>query len=196
MACAPFSLAEVGLDDEVGTRGSVIFQVWADGTSLYDSGVMNGSTATKTVNVNISGKQELSLVLTDAGDNRNSDHADWAEARITCSTPTTPDPEGTSSTGYLSDLAWSFLTNGWGTVELRPQQRRAGRCRRHHDYLERQNLREGTRRPRLFRNHLHAERSVLGVPIRHRARRRGRRERISGIPGLGRREPDSTTAES
>ena len=41
--------AQVGVDDEVSARGTVVFQVWADGTKLYDSGVMTGSAATKAV---------------------------------------------------------------------------------------------------------------------------------------------------
>ncbi|MFC4453751.1 NPCBM/NEW2 domain-containing protein [Deinococcus sonorensis] len=83
--CATFT-SDIGLDDEVGSQGSVVFQVYADGAKLYDSGTMTGSSATKSVNVNISGKQELKLVVTDAGDGNNYDHADWANAVLhTCS---------------------------------------------------------------------------------------------------------------
>lgn len=81
--CSNFS-AKVGVDDEVGSNGSVVFQVWADGTKLYDSGTMTGTTATKTVNVSLTGKNELSLIVTDAGDNNFFDHADWANAKLTC----------------------------------------------------------------------------------------------------------------
>ncbi|MFN2446747.1 MAG: PQQ-dependent sugar dehydrogenase, partial [Vicinamibacterales bacterium] len=35
--------AAVGVDDEVGNDGSVVFEVWADGTKLYDSGLMTGA---------------------------------------------------------------------------------------------------------------------------------------------------------
>ena len=31
----------IGVDDEVGTNGSVVFQVWTDGVQRFDSGVMN-----------------------------------------------------------------------------------------------------------------------------------------------------------
>ena len=74
----------VGLDDEVGSNGSVIFQVWADGVQLYDSGVMTGATATRTATANLTGRQELALIVTTGGDNPNYDHADWADATITC----------------------------------------------------------------------------------------------------------------
>ena len=35
-------LASVGVDDEVATNGSVVFQVYADATKVYDSGLMTG----------------------------------------------------------------------------------------------------------------------------------------------------------
>jgi hypothetical protein len=82
-ACTTFT-AEVGVDDEVGSRGSVVFQVWADGRKLYDSGVMRGNTATKSVNVSVAGKKELKLIVTATGDGKADDHADWANARVTC----------------------------------------------------------------------------------------------------------------
>jgi alpha-galactosidase len=76
--------ADVGLDDEKA-GGSVVFQVWADGTKLYDSGTMTGGASAKSLNVDVSGKQDLSLVVTDGGDGNTNDHADWADAKVTCS---------------------------------------------------------------------------------------------------------------
>ncbi len=81
--CSAFT-AQVGVDDEVGPFGSIVFRVQADGTTLYDSGLMTGSTATRSVNVNIQGKQELVLAVLDGGDGIGSDHGDWADAKITC----------------------------------------------------------------------------------------------------------------
>lgn len=78
--------ADVGVDDEVGTRGSVVFQVFADGVKLYDSGVMTGASATKRVNVGVVGRQELRLVVTDAGNGISYDHADWADPKLECAT--------------------------------------------------------------------------------------------------------------
>ncbi len=75
-------LADVGVDDEVGGNGSVIFQVYADGALLYDSGTLLGSSTTKQVSVDVTGKNELRLVVTIAGDNDWYDHADWANARL------------------------------------------------------------------------------------------------------------------
>jgi len=87
--CSTFT-ADVGVDDEVASRGTVVFEVWADGTRLYSSGVMNGSTTSKRVDLNVAGKNELRLVVSDGGDGINSDHADWASAKLICGADTTP----------------------------------------------------------------------------------------------------------
>lgn len=75
-------VSDVGIDDEVGTAGSVVFQVYADGTKLFDSGVMTGRSAFKRVNVDVAGRQELRLIVRDAGDGTDNDHADWADAHL------------------------------------------------------------------------------------------------------------------
>ncbi|PNY80540.1 NPCBM/NEW2 domain-containing protein [Deinococcus koreensis] len=82
-SCVRFT-ADIGVDDEVGSRGSVVFQVYLDGVKAYDSGTMTGSSATKRPSLDITGKQELRLVVTDAGNGKDFDHADWANPRITC----------------------------------------------------------------------------------------------------------------
>ncbi|MFB9993280.1 NPCBM/NEW2 domain-containing protein [Deinococcus oregonensis] len=78
--------ASVGVDDEVGDRGSVVFQVW-NGTAakLYDSGTVRGADAAKSVNVNMTGVQDLRLVVTDGGDGISYDHADWVNPVVACS---------------------------------------------------------------------------------------------------------------
>jgi peptidoglycan/xylan/chitin deacetylase (PgdA/CDA1 family) len=82
--CSSFT-AKVGVDDEVGANGSVTFEVYTDGTKVYDSGIMRGDTATRDVAVNVTGKGELRLVVTIGGDDSGYDHADWADARLSCS---------------------------------------------------------------------------------------------------------------
>jgi hypothetical protein len=74
--------ADVGVDDEAGTTGSVRFQVWADGVKLFESGIMRTNSVTQTVDVDVSGKTNLTLIVTDAGDGNSDDHADWASARL------------------------------------------------------------------------------------------------------------------
>jgi len=75
-------LSDIGVDDEVGNNGSVVFQVWGDGVKLYDSGVMTGASQTKSLNIGITGVNSLKLIVTNGGDNINYDHADWADARV------------------------------------------------------------------------------------------------------------------
>ncbi|WP_440118785.1 NPCBM/NEW2 domain-containing protein [Paenibacillus sp. QZ-Y1] len=75
--------ALVGVDNEVGTVGSVEFQVQVDNQVVFSSGVMHNNIEPKEVHVNLSGKNELKLIVTDGGDGINSDHADWVNARLT-----------------------------------------------------------------------------------------------------------------
>lgn len=77
-----YFIATVGVDDEVDSNGSVDYQIWADGIKLFDSGTVTGASPAQTINVNVTGKQELQLIATDAGDNNWFDHADWADARL------------------------------------------------------------------------------------------------------------------
>jgi hypothetical protein len=75
--------SKVGIDDEVGNNGSVIFQVYNGATKLFDSGVMTGASATQTIDLDITGVDILRLIVTDAGNGNAFDHADWADAQVT-----------------------------------------------------------------------------------------------------------------
>jgi hypothetical protein len=74
--------SDIGVDDEAGSNGSVNFQVWLDGVLVYDSGLMTGNSATKSIDLSVAGKNTLRLVLTDGGNGNGWDHADWAGARL------------------------------------------------------------------------------------------------------------------
>ncbi len=74
--------AWVGLDSGARETGSVEFEVYTDGNRIFESGVMRKDTPAKQVNVALSGVKELILKVSDGGDGRNYDHADWAEAKI------------------------------------------------------------------------------------------------------------------
>ncbi|WP_112261487.1 glycoside hydrolase family 97 catalytic domain-containing protein [Lentzea terrae] len=76
--------AKIGLDDETSEPGSVAFQVYGDDKPLYDSGVLTGKGAAIPIDVDVTGVRMLSLRVTDGGDGRNFDHADWAEAVLAC----------------------------------------------------------------------------------------------------------------
>jgi glucose/arabinose dehydrogenase len=81
--CSGKFIADVGVDDEVGSGGSVVFQVWLDAVKAFDSGVVTQGSARQVVNVGVAGTNQLRLVVTDGGDGMARDHADWAGARVT-----------------------------------------------------------------------------------------------------------------
>ncbi len=80
--------AFVGADDEtLPAKGSVEFRVIGDGKELWKSGVMHTGDAAKELDVPLAGVKTLLLVVGDADDNINYDHADWAQATIESSGP-------------------------------------------------------------------------------------------------------------
>ncbi|MEU4769813.1 glycoside hydrolase family 97 catalytic domain-containing protein [Actinosynnema sp. NPDC023794] len=76
--------AVIGLDDETTSPGSVVFQVYGDGRLLHDSGVLRGADPARPITVDTTGVRMVDLRVTDGGDGRNFDHADWADARLAC----------------------------------------------------------------------------------------------------------------
>ena len=81
--CMAFA-ADIGLDAEVGQHGTAVFQVWADGALLYDSGVLRGGMAPVPVYLHIPGVHELRLVVAPGDWTTDYAHADWADARVAC----------------------------------------------------------------------------------------------------------------
>ncbi|WP_194409686.1 NPCBM/NEW2 domain-containing protein [Microbacterium cremeum] len=79
--------AVIGVDDaqKNSPNSSVVFQVLADGVVMFDSGIVRAQPATppQTVVLDVLGVERLVLRVTDAGDTNNSDHADWADAKVT-----------------------------------------------------------------------------------------------------------------
>jgi lysophospholipase L1-like esterase len=104
-------VADLGVDDEVGSAGSVVFQVYIDNVLKYTSPTLTGSSATVPISIPIpGGSSNLRLVLNDAGDGTSADHGDWAMARLLTIPPTTPlitgidnDSGASSSDGITSD---------------------------------------------------------------------------------------------
>jgi hypothetical protein len=76
--------AWVGVDFEMAgyTKSTVVFRVLADGRELFNSGVMRLNTPPMRVSVPISGAHEIRLIVGDAGDGIDCDHADWADAAV------------------------------------------------------------------------------------------------------------------
>jgi hypothetical protein len=115
------------VDDEVGSRGSVVFQVYADGSKLYDSGVMTGAGATKSLKVSVAGKKELKLVVTDAANGLSYDHADWAAPMLLgcVGGGSAPTPAPAPSNGAIKYSGPILITKGgtysgnWESTENR-----------------------------------------------------------------------------
>ncbi|WP_327596002.1 NPCBM/NEW2 domain-containing protein [Streptomyces chartreusis] len=76
--------ARVGVDDEEGADGSVVFEIWADGVKAASSGVLTNAMPGQPITADVTGAQVVRLVATDGGDGITSDHGDWAEARLSC----------------------------------------------------------------------------------------------------------------
>ncbi|WP_406386385.1 NPCBM/NEW2 domain-containing protein [Streptomyces sp. NBC_01618] len=82
-ACSAVT-AQVGVDDETGTKGTVVFEVWADGTKVASTGVLTNAMPAQPLSADVSGAQMVRLLVTDGGDGIDFDHADWADLRISC----------------------------------------------------------------------------------------------------------------
>jgi alpha-galactosidase len=114
--CSAFT-TDVGVDDEV-TAGKVVFQVWLDGVKAADSGYVTGSQAAKHLTADLTGATTLLLAVTDGGDGISSDHADWADPRITCagsgSPTTTAEAEAAGNTlaGQAASTACAACSGG------------------------------------------------------------------------------------
>ncbi len=108
-ACSAFS-AKVGIDDEVGDRGGVRFQAYGHGKLLGYTGVITGAQGSTAFTVAVGGYRTLELRVADGRNTPDYDHAEWAEARLTCGTQP---GAGTAA----SERTFISSTNGWGRVE-------------------------------------------------------------------------------
>src|SRR5581483_9503236 len=82
--CSRFT-AYAGIDGEVtNSAASVVFSVVADGTTIYTSPTVTVASGPVTVDLNISGRSTVHLLVGDAGNGNSYDHADWADARLSC----------------------------------------------------------------------------------------------------------------
>ncbi len=116
-------LAAIGVDDEVGDRGSVTFEVWLDGVKAFGSPVLHGSDKAMLVDLKIAGKNELKLIVLDGGDGNGYDHADWASARVLVGsgggTPTPaplPVPPPGAPTGLVATPGDKQVALAWNPV--------------------------------------------------------------------------------
>jgi alpha-galactosidase len=81
--CSAFT-ADLGLDDSTRAAGAVDYQFYADGTKVYDSGVVTNSTPTVHANVNVSGAHILELYVGEGNGTINYGNADFGNPQLTC----------------------------------------------------------------------------------------------------------------
>jgi len=73
-----------GVDDgSDNSQGSVEFIIVGDQKVLWQSGIMKKGDSARKADVDIRGIEKLGLLVTDAGDGKNNDHADWVDGVIT-----------------------------------------------------------------------------------------------------------------
>ena len=76
-------IASVGVDDAaLKQSGSVVFRVIGDGKQLFESNIIKRGDAPVKLEVTLKGIRKMILMVTDAGDGIDNDHADWADARF------------------------------------------------------------------------------------------------------------------
>jgi hypothetical protein len=80
-------MSDIGVDDELLREsteyvGVVRFKVHADASLLYDSGIISNASPVQSIDVDLTGKNELRLVIEKANGSDNYDHGDWAGARL------------------------------------------------------------------------------------------------------------------
>jgi alpha-galactosidase len=81
--CSRFT-SDLGLDDSVTGQGAVDYQLYADGTKIYDSGVVTNSTPTVHADVNVSGAHILELHVAEGNGTINFGNADFGNPQLTC----------------------------------------------------------------------------------------------------------------
>ncbi len=72
-----------GLDDETRGRGSVVFQIQADGNKIWDSGLMKSGDKARSFSLDVRHVKSLVLSALDGGDGFDWDHADWVDLKVT-----------------------------------------------------------------------------------------------------------------
>jgi alpha-galactosidase len=77
--------AVAGVDDGTQATGAVVFEVWADGRKVAETGKMRAGDKPKPVSADLTGARYLLLLVLDGGDSSRFVHATWAGALLTLS---------------------------------------------------------------------------------------------------------------
>ncbi len=68
----------------MGSGGSVTFQVFAGTTQLGSTVTRTGSQGSSLIDVNVSGRPQIRLVVGPNNNGINQDHGDWGDAKFVC----------------------------------------------------------------------------------------------------------------
>lgn len=85
------------------TRNKEVSPVWSSGVLKREDDVHSAE-----IDVDITGAEELYLMVTDAGDGYDWDHSNWAKPRIITD----------SGDVKLTELDWESATEGWGSTRI------------------------------------------------------------------------------
>ncbi len=80
-----------GVDRETNGAGSIECTVLVDGVARFTSGRLTGRDSMRRFDIALENPKIIELVVSDAGDGMNSDHADWVDLQFT--TETSPVPQ-------------------------------------------------------------------------------------------------------
>jgi hypothetical protein len=69
--------ADVGIDTEAGSKGSVVFKLYGDDKLLYQSDIIKRFEYPRHIDIDITGVKTFALIVDDGGDGITDDHADW-----------------------------------------------------------------------------------------------------------------------
>ncbi|MEL6254133.1 MAG: NPCBM/NEW2 domain-containing protein [Bacteroidota bacterium] len=75
-------LSDIGVDDGTCNAGSVGFEVYTDGTLAYSSPTMTQADDAISISIDVTGVNQLRLVVSDGGNGITCDHADWGNIRL------------------------------------------------------------------------------------------------------------------
>lgn len=69
--------SDIGIDTQAGSKGSVVFKVYGNDKLLYQSDIIKRYEYPRHLDIDITGVKKFALIVDDAGDGINDDHADW-----------------------------------------------------------------------------------------------------------------------
>ena len=119
--CSTFAVS-LGVDDEVGSSGSVVFPIYGDSTSCTRPR-QSVDRPRQLFTISVAGRNQLRLVVDETKNGTDFDHADWANAvSLRVRAPGTPAPVGGGTKLYVSDVTPLSATNKYSPSTRTPRR--------------------------------------------------------------------------